>query len=163
MLEPLSQTPDAALAAQQARLPTAIFAPGGVPGPNAPPPPSPLRRAIAAAQLRANTMLRLFKMTMFRISELAKGDGSSGNDLQRVEALMILKPFIGPLVRSIMRNAIASRMPVNQIYMLRTLLRHVANDISSSLSVRVRGVRRATGMACAHPDRSSPSPRSRHL
>ena len=132
VLKQPSASPDANLAAQQDRLPPAVFSLRHLE--KGPPVYSHHRLVINAQQLRANTMLRLFKMTVFRISELTKGDGGNVEDLMRVEALMFLKPFIGPLIRSIIRNALAARVPVNHIYMLRTLFRHVANDISSTLS-----------------------------
>lgn len=69
-------------------------------------------------------------MVMFTISSYGRNEGNDVNFLeqQRAEGLFMLRPYVGPLIRSTLRNITVARTPQPHLYFLRTLVRHVGMD-----------------------------------
>jgi hypothetical protein len=79
-------------------------------------------KVMSKATTRATQFLRLFKVVLMSLAEIPP-DVNNG---YTIDPILTLRPFIAPLVRSTLRNALASKYPFHQIYLLRTLFRQVS-------------------------------------
>jgi hypothetical protein len=138
VLDPAALTADEHLAKQRETLPHAILSPSTswttTSGPLAPRITTNRRLRAAQTAHRAHMLLRIFKSMINNRSDGSSDQGQSSSQSSH-ESLLTLEPFIGPLVRSILRNLVLSvsprftYMPRPLLYILRMLLRRVSSDV----------------------------------
>lgn len=138
VLDPATLTADELLTKQRTTLPHAILSPStswtSTSGPLAPRITTNRRLRAAQTAHRAHMLLRIFKSMINNRSDGSKDQGQSSSQSSH-ESLLTLEPFIGPLVRSILRNLVLSvsprftYMPRPLLYILRMLLRRVSADV----------------------------------
>jgi hypothetical protein len=138
VLDPSTPTPDELLTTQRVTLPHAILSPSSswttTSGPMAQRLSTNRRLRAAQTAHRAHMLLRIFKSMINNRSDGIKEQGQSSSQAS-LESLVTLEPFVGPLVRSILRNLVLSvsprftYTPRPLLYILRMLLRRVSADV----------------------------------